>query len=126
MKDQRNRGSSTGGFHDATMFSRSLKNISDHIQLKLTSDVTESIQNMKLLSITVPPAPKSSIHEAGNNIPVLEVDFYLLKRDHSKAQDLEDKYEEGMKTAYTIIFHQCSPALKTELEGSKVFVVAST
>ena len=26
-----------------------------------------------------------------------------------------------MKTAYTIIFHQCSPALKTELEGTDKF-----
>ena len=35
-----------GGTHDAALFSRSLKNIADYIQLKHTSDVSEAVRNM--------------------------------------------------------------------------------
>jgi hypothetical protein len=110
-----------GGTHDAALFSSSLKNISDHIQLKLLSDVSVSVRNMTLLDIDIPPTPKPTVNAAGNQVPVTDVDFYLWKCEHTKAQDRQDKYDEGMKTAYTIMFHQFSPALKTELEGTDKF-----
>ena len=77
---------------------------------------------MTTLSIFIPAAPKPTVNTAGNTVAVSDVDFYLLKWEHSKAQDRQNKYEEGMKTAYTIMFHQCSPALKTELEGTTKFI----
>ncbi len=83
--------------------------------------MSEAVRNMKDLTITIPSPPQPTRDAAGTITPVLEVDFYLWKRDHTKAQDRKDKYDEGMKNAYAIIFHQCSPALKTELEGSDDF-----
>ncbi len=54
-------------------------------------------------------------------LPVTEVDLYLWKRKHTKAQDWWDKYNENMAKAYIIIFHQCSPLLKNNLEASDTF-----
>lgn len=110
-----------GGTHDAALFARSLKNISDYIQLKYNNDVSETVRNMKALTIAIPDPPKPKKDATGNTIPVSDTDFYLWKRKHSKAQDRADLYDEHMKNAYTLIFHQCSPALKTELEGSPNF-----
>jgi hypothetical protein len=107
--------------HDAALFSRSLKNIAYYIQLKHTSNVSKAVRNMTSLAITIPPPPTPITDATGNTTPVSEVDFYLWKWDHSKAQDRKDKYDKGMKSAYTFIFHQCSPTLKMELEGSDAF-----
>jgi hypothetical protein len=55
---------------------------------------------MTTLVIAIPPPPTTTVDSAGNHKPVTDIDFYLWKRDYTKAQDLKDKYEEGMKTAY--------------------------
>ena len=48
-------------------------------------------------------------------------DLYLWKCKHTKAQDRRDKYEENTAKAYIIVFHQCSPSLKNNLEASNTF-----
>ncbi len=47
--------------------------------------------------------------------------LYLWKREHAKAQDRKDKYDENMAKAYIIIYHKCSPTLKNDLEASDSF-----
>lgn len=76
---------------------------------------------MKALTINIPPPLAPSINSAGIPVPVSYVDFYLWKWEHTKAQDHKDEYDKHMKSAYTLIFHQCSHALKTELEASDAF-----
>ena len=44
-----------GGSHDAALFSRSLKNISDYLQLKFSNDVSKAVRAMKGLTINIPP-----------------------------------------------------------------------
>jgi hypothetical protein len=42
------------------------------------------------IKIDIPPAPQGKL--SGDTIlPVTEVDLYLWKRDHAKAQDRKDK-----------------------------------
>jgi hypothetical protein len=83
---------------------------------KTTSDVAP-------VNIIVPPAPRDK-PDPGNPskvLPVLEVDLYLWKREHNKAQDRKDKYDKNMAKAYIFIYHQCSPTLKNDLKALITF-----
>jgi hypothetical protein len=111
------------GPHDAAQFNKSLKNITDYHQLNHGNDVSEAVQNFTPVTITVPPTPsgKPDPNDASKILPITEVDLYLWKHEHNKAQDCKDKYEENMTKAYIIVFHQCSPTLKNDLEASDTF-----
>lgn len=110
-----------GSSHDAALFSHSLKNISDYLQLKFSNNVSKAVRAMKALAITIPLPPTPSVDSASHPVPVFDVDFYLWKWEHTKAKDRKVEYDKHMKSAYTLIFHQCSHALTTELEASDTF-----
>ncbi len=55
------------------------------------------------------------------SLPVTEVDLYLWKREHNKAQDRKDKYNQNMAKANIIAYHQCSPTFKNDLKASDAF-----
>ena len=59
--------------------------------------------------------------DATKCLPVMEVDLYLWKREHTKAQDRQDKYNKNIDKALIIVYHQCSPSLKNNLEASDTF-----
>ncbi|KAL3826669.1 hypothetical protein ACHAXA_001192 [Cyclostephanos tholiformis] len=111
------------GPHDATLFNNSLKNIADHLQLTHGNEVSEAIRNLTKVTISVPPAPtgKPDPVDPSLILPITKVDLYLWKREHSKAQDQKDKYDENMAKAYIIVYHQCSPNLKNDLKASSTF-----
>jgi hypothetical protein len=111
------------GQHDAATFNKSLKNIADHLQLELGNDVSEAVRNMTATIIDIPgaPSPTQNPNDPTKTIPPTDVDIFQWKRKFTKASDRLDKYEENMAKAYLIIYHQCSPALKNDLEASTAF-----
>jgi hypothetical protein len=54
-------------------------------------------------------------------LPVTEIYLYLWKREHAKAQDCKDKFNKNMAKVFIIVYHQCSPTLKNDLEASNKF-----
>ena len=111
------------GQHDAAQFNKSLKNIADYLQLNHGNDVSEAVRNLNPVNIAIPPQPVGEVDpsDATKRLPVTDVALYLWKREHTKAQDRRDKYDENMAKAYIIVFHQCSPSLKNDLEASDTF-----
>ena len=81
------------------------------------------MHNLTPVNIDIPRQPVGAVdpNDATKRLPVTEVDLYLWKREHTKAQDRRDKYNENMAKAYIIVFHQCSPSLKKDLEASDTF-----
>jgi len=111
------------GPHDAATFNKSLKNIADYLQLIHDNDTSEAVRNMTPMIIDIPavPTPKKDPNDNSKTIPVPELDIYQWKRKYTKACDKKDKYEENMTKAYIIVYHQCSPHLKNDLEASDAF-----
>ena len=81
------------------------------------------MRNLTSVNIAIPHQPKGAVDpsDATKWLPVTEVDLYLWKREHTKAQDRKDKYDENMAKAYIIVYHQCSQTLKNDLESSDSF-----
>ena len=79
--------------------------------------------------INIPPVPKElkdPNDSTGQTIlPVDDITIYLWKEKHKKASAKLDKYEIDMARAYIIIFHQCTPSLKNELEATNTFPAIS-
>ena len=111
------------GQHDAAQFNKSLKNVADYLQSNHGSNVSESVRNLTPVNIAIPRQPMGAIDlsDATKRLPVTEVDLYLWKREHTKAQDRQDKYDENMAKAYIIVYHQCSPSLKNDLKALDTF-----
>jgi hypothetical protein len=108
------------GPHDAAQFNKSLKNITNYLQLNHGNDIFEAVRNLTLVTImvTLTPTGKPDPDDGSKILPVREFDLYLWKNEHNKAQDRKDKYKENMMKAYIIVFHQCSPTLKNNLKAS--------
>ena len=111
-----------GGAHDAAHFSCSLWAVADYIQLNYSNfDTSEAVQKMKATTTCIPSPPQPTADAKGATTPVSEVDFYLWKWDHSKAQHQKDACDSDMKKTYTLVFHQWSHMLTTELEADDSF-----
>ena len=111
------------GAHDAAMFHRSLKQIADYIQLNYGNEVSEAIRTMTPVIIDIPPVPQDQPDPTNpsNIIKVSEIDIYLWKEKHKKASAKLDKYETDMARAVILIFHQCTPNLKNNIEAADTF-----
>ena len=81
------------------------------------------MRNLTPVNIAIPRQSVGAIdpNDYTKCLPVTEVDLYLWKREHIKAQDRRDKYDKNMAKAYIIVFHQCSPSLKNNLKASDTF-----
>ena len=81
------------GQHDPAQFNKSLKNIADYLQLNHGNDVSEAVHNLTPVDIPIPRQPVGAINpnDDTKRLPVTEVDLYLWKREHTKAQDRRDK-----------------------------------
>ena len=111
------------GQHDAAQFNKSLKNIADYLQLNYWNDVSEAVRNMTTVNIPIPATPLGELDPSDTTgsmrLKVSDVDLCLWKREHAKAQDRKDKYDKNMAKAYIIVYHQCSPVLKNDLEAAE-------
>ncbi len=109
--------------HDAAIFNKSLKNIADYLQVNHGNNVSKAICNMMPANISPPdiPQPKPNPNKPGELIPVSKIDRYLWKQVHTKASECKEKYDKNMAKAHIIIYHQCSPNLKNDLEASGLF-----
>jgi hypothetical protein len=83
------------------------------------------MRNLLPVTIAIPPIPIGAQDLANKTrstlLPVISVPLYLWKLEHAKAQDQMDKYNQNMAKAYIIIYHQCLPMLKNDLEASNMF-----
>jgi hypothetical protein len=116
------------GVHDAANFHRSLKHIVDHLQLTCQRSVQRNSHHYtSSVVINIPPVPQGMPDpndSTGQTIlPVDDITIYLWKEKHKKASAKLDKYKVNMARAYIIIFHQCTPSLKNELEATDTFPV---
>ena len=111
------------GANDATMFHRSLKQIADYIQLNYGNEVSEAIRTMTPVIIDIPDVPQDRPNSTDPSkvIKVSEIDIYLWKEKYKKASAKLDKYETDMARAFILIFHQCTPNLKNDIEVADTF-----
>ena len=105
------------------MFHRSLKQIADYIQLNYGNEVSEAIRTMTPVIMDIPAVPqdKQDPTDPSKIIKVSDIDFYLWKEKHKKASTKFDKYETDMARAFILIFHQCTPNLKNDIEAADTF-----
>ena len=89
------------GQRNAAQFNKSLKNIANYLHLNHGNDVSKAVRNLTPVNIAIPPKPKGAVDpsDATKRLPITEVDLYLWKREHTKAQDRKDKYDENMAKA---------------------------
>ena len=52
---------------------------------------------------------------------VTSIDIYLWKEQHKKASAKLDKYKINMARAFILIFYQCTPNLKNDIEAADTF-----
>ncbi len=87
------------------------------------NDVSEAVRNMTTVNIPIPATPLGELDPSDTTgsmrLKVSDVDLCLWKREHAKAQDRKDKYDKNMAKAYIIVYHQCSPVLKNDLEAAE-------
>ena len=111
------------GPHNVGMFNKSLKNVVGYLQLSHENDILEAVHNMLPVVITIPnqPTGKTDPMDSTKTLPVTDVDLHTWKHSYSKAHDRKDKYDKNMAKAYIVIYHQCSPTLKNDLEAAPTF-----
>jgi len=114
--------------HDAHMFHRSLAHITDYIQLNYCNEVSEAIRSMTPVNIEIPEVPKDKPDPDDPNkiIKVTEIDVYLWKEKHKKASAKFNKYETNMTHAFILIYHQCTPTLRNDLEATDTWAALRT
>ena len=107
------------------MFHHSLKHIADYIQLNYGNEVSEAIRTMTSIVIEIPEVSSDKPDPSDRNtiIKVTDIDIYLWKEKHKKASAKLDKYKTDMARAFILIFHQCTPYLKNDIEAADNFPV---
>jgi hypothetical protein len=124
---------------NAAQFTRSIKNIANYIHHKYSdsSDIAAAIKTLTKATIPIPSPPvaqkvkqtmKVDIGEGNFRDVEIEiegkvddVDLYIWRDAYSAAQKRSRTYEELNKKAYNLIYMQCSPSLRTALEGHSNF-----
>jgi hypothetical protein len=116
------------GAHDAHMFHCSITHITDYIQLNYCNKVSEAIRSMTPVKIEIPEVPKDKPDPDNPNkiIKVTEIDIYWQKEKHKKASAKFNKYETDMTRAFILIYHQCTPTLRNDLEATGTWVALRT
>ena len=74
-----------------------------------------------IINIPAVPRDKPDPTDPSKVIKVSEIDIYLWKEKHKKASAKLDKYETDMARAFILIFHQCTPNLKNDIEAADTF-----
>ncbi len=113
------------GTNDAAQFNKSLLQIADYLLEKLdhVHDVSDAVRNMTDANIVIPTAPKGlpDPNDSTKLLPVDDIAIFQYKDAFTRASKRTDYYADGIDKAYIIIFNQCSPSLKNELEASDLF-----
>ena len=113
------------GSNDAAQFNKSLVQIADYLLEKLDHgrDVSEAIRNMTDANIVIPQPPQGlpDPNDSTKTLPVDDLQIYVWKDAFTRASKRKDYYDDGLDKAYVIIYNQCSPSLKNELESSDAF-----
>ena len=74
-----------------------------------------------IIDIPAVPQDKQDPNDPSKIIKVNNIDIYLWKEKHKKASAKLDKYETDMARALILIFHQCTPNLKNDIEAANTF-----
>jgi len=116
------------GVHDAVMFHRLLQKIADYIQLNYMHEVSEAVQTMTPVTITIPPATEGTQDPSNPRkiIKASKIDVYLWKKQHEKASTKLDKYEVDMARAFVLIYHQCTTHIQNEINATNAFLSIRT
>jgi hypothetical protein len=85
--------------------------------------VSEAIRTMTPVIIDIPTVPrdKQDPTDPSKVIKVSKIDIYLWKKKHKKASAKLNKYETDMARAFILVFHQCTPNLKNDIEAADTF-----
>lgn len=75
------------------------------------------------IDILTGPTGFSDPNDSTKTLPVYELEVYIWKDSFTRASKRKDYYNDQLDKAYVIIYNQCSPSLKNELESSIAFSV---
>jgi hypothetical protein len=75
-------------------------------------------------NIVISKPPKGLPDPSDNTkmLPYDELQIFQWKDAFTQASKRKDYYDDGLDKAYVIIYNQCSPSLKNELEASDFFL----
>ena len=71
--------------------------------------------------IPQPPQGLPDPNDSTKTLPADELQIYVWKDAFTRASKRKDYYGDRLDKAYVIIYNQCSPSLKNELESSNSF-----
>ncbi len=115
-----------GALSNPAKFSKLLKNIENYIQktYKDPDNMVKTIQQVKWVSLNYPDRPKKADAEccAANgdlDLGAFKMAVFAWKEDYKLIKLRMDKYKGNKSNAWVLIYNQCSPELKNNLEGTQ-------
>ena len=109
----------------AARFNKTLEEIANHVQKKCNRDVAKMIEDVERPVFEFParPLPKTILNSNGTitQEKVDEMDIYVWKKDYKLIHSKKAEFIEKEKCILPIILDQCSPSLRSQLEGMKTF-----
>ncbi len=111
-----------GASSNPTKFSKSLKNIETYIQktYKSPDDIVKMLQKLARPALNYPEKPKKGEYkdDNGNKDPdAFKMAVFAWKEGYKAMRARKDKYHGNELNAWALIYDQCSPELKSKLEG---------
>ena len=107
-----------------------LKEIAYYLLKKYNSDIAKMIKDMECPAIDFPVclAPRIiiNLHVITSQEKIDEMDIYIWKKDYKLVHNKKGDFTKKEKRVFPIILDQCSPLLRSPLEGAKAFKEAHT
>ena len=77
----------------------------------------------QIFEFPICPVPKITANPDGTTIQekIDEMDIYVLKKDYKLVHSKIAEFIKKEKRVFPIITDQCSPSLRSQLEGAKTF-----
>ena len=115
----------SGAVKHAAQFTKTLEEIANYVQRKYNSDVAKMIKDVERPVFEFPPRPlpKTIVNPDGTitTEKVDEMDIYIWKKGYELSHSKKAELIEKEKRVFPIILEQCSPSLRSQLEGMKTF-----
>ena len=115
----------SGAVRHAAQFTKTVEALADYVQVKFNADVATAIRDIERPAILMPKLPmkKKIVKEDGTTIEeeFNEVEVFMWKKEYEAEYKRRREFEEKEKRVFPIILGQCSPSLRSQLEGGKGF-----
>ena len=109
----------------ADQFIKTLKEITNYVQKKYSSDIMKIIKNVEhpIFNFPVHPVPRMVRNLDGITMQekIDEMGIYIWKKEYELVHNKKADFTKKEKQVLPIILDQCSPSLRPQLEGAKTF-----